>query len=87
MFGNRKEKRSFVVMDGSDPRFMKEVIGIAEMMTDKTRWFNKIRSRKLDKSHPTMRVVTIKCDYESFDRLRLLLTKHYPEQCIFDVVL
>lgn len=87
MFGNRKEKRSFVVMDGSDPRFMKEVIGTAEMMTGKTHWFNKIRSRKLDKQHPTMRVISIKCGYEEFDRLRLLLTEQYPEQCIFGVAL
>ena len=87
MFGNRKEKRSFVVMDGSDPRFMKEVVGTAEMMTGKTHWFNKIRPRKLDKQHPTMKVITIKCGYEEFDRLRLLLTEQYLEQCIFGVVL
>lgn len=84
MFGN-KEKRSFVVMDGSDPRFMKEIIGVAEMMTGKTHWFNKIRPRKLDKSHPTMKVISIKCGFEQFYRLQSILTCLYPEQCIFDV--
>lgn len=85
MFGNRKEKRSFIVMDGSDPRFMREVIGTAEMMTGKTHWFNRIRSRKLDKAHPTMRVITIKCGYEDFDNLRKTLIDVYPEQFTFDV--
>ena len=90
MLGDKKE-RKFVVMDGSDKRFMKEVIGVAEMVTGNTHWFNKIirniKCRALDRNHPTMKVVTIKSNYRNFDELRKILEKQYPTQCVFDAVL
>lgn len=86
MLGDKK-KRKFVVMDGSDKRFMKEVTGVVEMVTGKTRWFNRVRPRALDRNHPTMKVITVKSGYRYFDAIRHILERDYPEQCVFDVVL
>lgn len=90
MFGNKKE-RNFVIMDGSNRRFVKEIISIVEMETGNMHWFNKlkrnIKCRALDRNHPTMKVVTIKGYYQDFDELRRVLTRDYPAQCIFDAPL
>ena len=87
----KKQKRNFVVMDGSDKNFVKEVIGVVEMTTGNTHWFDKlkrnIRCKRLDKSHPTMKVITVKSHYRDFDAARKILTNVYPEQCVFDVQL
>lgn len=84
MFG-RKEKRQFVVMDGSDKRFVKEVIGITEMCVGRPLIFKKrkIKYQPLTGSHPTMLVFTIRSDYRSWNNLRRILVKNYPEQCVF----
>lgn len=90
MFG-KKVERNFVVMDGSDKHFMKEVIGVTEMVTGNTRWINRLRKnikcRALDRNHPTMKVVTVRSGYRKFNELRKMLTEKYPAQCVFDVEL
>ena len=86
MLGDKKE-RKFVVMDGSDKRFLKEVTGVVEMATGKTHWFNRVRPRVLDRNHPTMKVIAVKSGYQQFDTIRHILERDYPEQCIFDVAL
>ena len=86
-----KKKRSFVVMDGSDKGFMDQIIGVAEMVTGNMRFIDKIKGnvkyRMLDRNHPTMKVVTVKSDYKSFDEMRKILEKKFPEQVCFDAVL
>lgn len=89
MFGKNKE-RCFLIMDGSDKNFVKEVIGVVEMMTGNTHWFDKIRNIKccvLDKTHPTMKVIKVKSGYRQFSEARKLLETRYPEQCVFDAPL
>ena len=92
MFGNRK-KRKFVVMDGSDKKFLEEIIGNCEMIIGRPRFgimkrlFGMIRYRRLDKNHPTMMVFTIKSNYADWDLLRKNLTRNYPAQVVFDAVL
>ena len=90
MLRNKKE-RNFVIMDGSDKKFVKEVIGVTEMVTGNTHWFNRlmknIKCCAMDRNHPTMKVITVRSNYKQFDQLRTVLTNKYPEQCIFDVVL
>lgn len=83
----RKElkERKFVVMDGSDKRFVREIIGVIEMIMGKPGMFNKrkIKHQRMAKDLPTMRVFTITSDYRRWSVLREILEKHYPEQCIF----
>lgn len=85
MFGNKVRK--FVVMDGSNKRFLNEIIGLVEMCTGKSYKFRSIKCKKIDRDHPTMMVVSFKTNYRQFDYLRKLLTKTYPEQCVFDAPL
>ena len=91
MFGNKK--RNFVVMDGSDKNFVREIIGNCEMCIGRPRFnilkkiFRQIRYRSLDKDHPTMLVFTIKSNYADWDLLRKNLTMNYPAQVVFDAPL
>lgn len=86
MFGKSELKeRKFVVMDGSNKRFLKEIIGVIEMTVGKPNIFNgkKIKYQRLNPDHPTMMVFTIKSDYRSWSMARKILEKQYPEQCVF----
>lgn len=90
MFGKKKE-RSFLIMDGSDKKFVKEIKSLSEMFVCRSRiinaLFGRIKVRSLDANHPTMKVVTIKSGYRSWSDLRKLLEKNYAEQCVFDAPL
>lgn len=79
-------ERRFVVMDGSDKRFLKEIIGVVEMIVGRPLVFKKrkIKYQALDRSHPTMMVFTIRTNYANWSQLRKILEKVYPEQCVFD---
>lgn len=85
MFKDKRERR-FVVMDGSDKRFLKEIIGVVEMVVGRPLVFKKrrIKYQALNKSHPTMMVFTIRSNYSAWSQLRKILEKVYPEQCVFD---
>lgn len=85
MFGKDLKERKFVVMDGSDKRFVEEIIGVIEMTVGKPRIFNrkKIKYQRMNPDHPTMLVFTVKSNYRSWDILRGILEKQYPEQCVF----
>lgn len=87
----KTKERKFVIMDGSDKNFIKAVISIVEMVTNRLHWYQKlsrrIRCRALDKNHPTMKVITVRSNYRQFDELRKILTRVYPAQCVFDVEL
>lgn len=91
MFGKNIKKRRFVIMDGSDKDFVQNIKGLAEMYVCKSRIINfltgKIRIRRLDKQHPTMKVVTIRSTYRDWSELRKLLERDYSEQCVFDAPL
>lgn len=84
MFGKMEERR-FVVMDGSDKRFVKEIIGVSEMIMGKSGLFNKrkIKYQPMSRNCPTMLVFTITSDYRHWDVLRRILEKQYPAQCVF----
>lgn len=89
MLGNKK--RTFVIMDGSDKDFVKGIRGLAEMCIGRS-WiinnlFGRIRVRRLDKQHPTMKVVSIRSGYRQWYELRKILERDYPEQCVFDAPL
>lgn len=85
MFGKDLKERKFVVMDGSDKRFVKEIIGVIEMTVGKPRIFNgkKIKYQRMNPDHPTMLVFTVKSNYRSWDMMRRILEKQYPAQCVF----
>lgn len=85
----KKKIRKFVIMDGSDKKFIKEIIGVIEMSVGRPLIFEKrrIRCQRLNKSHPTMLVFTIRSRYDEFRQVRMILEKLYPEQCLFDAPL
>lgn len=80
MFG---KERSFIIMDGSDNRFLEEIKGLAKMVIGHGR----VKIRNLDKTHPTMKVVYVRSGYADYDYLRKLLEREYPAQCVFDAPL
>lgn len=82
MFGERKVRR-FLIMDGSDIRFLEEIKGLAKMVIGHGR----VKIRKLAKTHPTMKVVAVKSGYRQWTEIRKLLEELYPEQCVFDAPL
>lgn len=83
MFG-KKEKRSFVIMDGSDKDYVNEIKCLSKMVIGK---FRRIKIRKLDRNHPTMKVVTIRSGYRQWNELRKILERDHSEQCVFDAPL
>lgn len=90
MFGEKK-KRSFIIMDGSDKNYVKEVRSLCEMFIGQS-WiintlFGRIKVRRLDRNHPTMKVVTIKSGYRPWSELRKLLEQDHAGQCVFDAPL
>lgn len=90
MFGEKKE-RSFIIMDGSDKNYVKEVRSLCEMIIGKSRiiniLFGRIRVRRLDRNHPTMKVVTVRSTYRPWSELRKLLERDHSGQCVFDAPL
>lgn len=86
----KDKTRKFLVWDGSDKRFVSEVIGVAEMVTGYTHWYNKlgrIKCHRLDRNHPTMKVITIKSGYREFDSLRKILERDHSDNVCFDAPL
>lgn len=85
------KERQFLIMDGSDKVFVCNIIGYVEMTIGAIFWYNKlklfkrVKCQKLDRNHPSMKVVTVKCTYRDYCEIRKFLTEKYPEQCIFDV--
>ena len=80
----RKKKRSFIIMDGSDKDYVKEIRALCKMIMGRVR----IKIRKLDGSHPTMKVVTIKTNNcRNWHDLRKILERDHSEQCVFDAPL
>lgn len=81
MFG---KKRSFVIMDGSDKNYVNEIKGLSKMIIGK---FRRIKIRKLDRNHPTMKVVTIRSGYRQWCELRKILERDHSDNCVFDAPL
>ena len=73
-----------VIMDGSDRKVVRDVIGIINMMCN--RRFRKMRCRKLDAGHPTMKVIRTYTSAETYRQTRLLIEKVYPGLCTFDAI-
>lgn len=90
MFGEKKVRR-FVIMDGSDKDFVQNIRGLAEMYVCKSKILNiltgRIKIRRLDKQHPTMKVVKVKSGYRQWSELRKILERDYSAQCVFDAPL
>lgn len=80
MFG---KKRSFLIMDGSDKNYVNEVRSLCKMYIRKSR----IKVRRFDKDHPTMKIVTIKSKYRPYSELRKTLERDHSGQCVFDAPL
>lgn len=82
MFGYKKYVT--VIMDGTDRRIVREIIGIINMMCN--RRLGKMKCRKLDANHATMKVIDVYTSAEMYRQTRRLIEKAYPGLCIFDVV-
>lgn len=78
------KKRKFVIMDGSDVQYVNEIKGLAKMVIGR---FKRIKIRKIDRDHPTMKVVTIRSGYRKWSELRKIIERDHSEQCIFDASL
>jgi hypothetical protein len=85
------KERYFLIMDGSDKNFVRNIIGYVEMAVgnifwyNKLKWFKRVKCHNLDRNHPSIKVVTVKSTYRDYCEVRKFLTEKYPEQCIFDV--
>ena len=91
MFGKNVKERSFLIMDGSDKNYVKEIKSLCKMYIGRS-WiinnlFGRIKIRRLDRNHPTMKVVTIRSTYRPFSDLRKTLERDHSEQCVFDAPL
>lgn len=82
MFG--RKKRKFVIMDGSDVNYVNEIKGLSKMIIGR---FTRIKIRKIDRDHPTMKVVSIRSGYRQWHELRKILERDHSEQCVFDAPL
>jgi hypothetical protein len=78
------KKRKFVIMDGSDVQYVNEIKGLSKMVIGR---FKRIKIRKIDRDHPTMKVVTIRSGYRKWSELRKIIERDHSEQCIFDAPL
>lgn len=74
-----------VIMDGSNKHVNNEISGLIDMGT--RRLIGRSRYRKLDKNHPTMKVIKRFTNAEKYRQTRLLIEKHYPGLCTFDAVI
>ena len=83
MFGKKKERR-FIIMDGSDDKYVNEIKGLSKMIIGR---FGRIKIQKMDRNHPTMKVVTIRSEYRQWSELRKILERDHSEQCVFDAPL
>lgn len=73
-----------VIMDGTDKKRNREILGIIDMMTIK-RKFGRSKTKWLDKDHPTMRVVRTFTSAENYRNIRRIIEEGYPGLCCFDV--
>lgn len=83
----KKDKRNVVIMDASRKEMLNDIKSVVEMFTGRTKWFNRIRPKKLDKNHPTMKIIKFKMNKDDFACLKRLLEHEHPGQCSYDVVL
>lgn len=81
MFGYKVYKT--VIMDGSSRFVNNEITGMIDMVTK--RRIGKSRCRKLDKDHPTIKVVKRFTNSIRYWEARRLIEKYYPAVCNFDV--
>lgn len=79
MFGY--ERFTTVIMDGSNEFVNREIAGIIDMMT--RRRIGRSRCRKLDRKHPTMKVIKRFTSARRYWEARRLIEKHYPGVCTF----
>lgn len=83
MFGYKKYVT--VIMDGSDRYVVREILGIVNMVTK--RRFGKMRCRKLDSNHPTMKIIKTWTNAETYRQMRRTIELQYPGLCAFDVTI
>ena len=79
MFGY--ERFATVIMDGSNEFVNREIAGIIDMVTE--RRIGRSRCRKLDRNHPTMKVIKRFTSARRYWEARRLIDKYYPGLCTF----
>ena len=72
-----------VIMDGSNKRTVDEITSIFEMMLG--RKFRRIKTKPIDKDHPTMLSFEVFARANDYHDVRRLINKTYPGLCVFDV--
>ena len=77
-----KKKRNLVIMDGSNIETVKAVLGVVRMIGgDKCIK----RCKRLDDSHPTMKVINYRTDSRTSEDIKEVLDKVWPGLCIYNV--
>lgn len=72
-----------VIMAGSNKKVNAEIAGIIDMVTG--RRIGRSRRRRLDENHPTMFVIKRFTSAEKYRQAKVLIERHYPAMCAFDV--
>ena len=77
-----KNNYATVVMDGSNPAALSDIIGIhaACMYPNDAR----ISYRAMDNNHPTMMVIESYCSKDTYERIHKLVDEKYAGLCVFN---
>lgn len=76
------QKRTIVVMDGSNEKIVGNIIELVDHITKGL--FVKATCRILDSKHPTMPVIETTMDDERFEIAQRLLEIQHPGLCVFN---
>lgn len=76
-----------VIMDGTNKKVNREILGIFDMMTIRRKFgkFARTKTKWVDKDHPTMRVIKTFTSAENYRNIRRIIEEGYPGLCNFDV--
>ena len=82
MSGLFKKNFNTVVMDGSDPRVLRTILSIMEMMVG----VDATKCRWLDYNHPTRVVIETRTTDDMYKTIEEVLEETYPALCTFNAV-
>lgn len=74
-----------VIMDGSSKFVNREIVGLMDMMT--RRRFGRSICRRLDRKHPTMKVIKRFTSINRYHDARRMIERVYPGVCCWDVTI
>lgn len=80
----KNKKSNVVIMDGTNTKVLKSIIGVIEMINGKFR--GKIECRDAGDNYPSMKVIEFKTDKERLNEIQEIIEESYPALCLFDVV-